>query len=81
MALFKIFKGIKQNLPAVKTDGYAYFTTDDQKFYIDYGTEQRALVNPNPDWNALTGGAVIENKPFTVEQNQSDYDMLDITFI
>ena len=36
MALFKILKGLKVNLPSTKKDGYCYFTTDDQMFYIDY---------------------------------------------
>lgn len=36
MALFKILKGNSNNLAKVKaTDGYAYFTPDDGKFYID----------------------------------------------
>ena len=36
MALFKILKGNSSNLANVKaTDGYAYFTPDDGKFYID----------------------------------------------
>lgn len=36
MALFKILKGQSTNLANVKaTDGWAYFTPDDGKFYID----------------------------------------------
>ena len=35
MALFKILKCLKNNLPSAKKDGYCYFTTDDQMFYID----------------------------------------------
>ena len=35
MALFKISKGLKANLPATYNEGYCYFTTDDGKFYID----------------------------------------------
>lgn len=35
MALFKINKGKKANLPSTYTEGYCYFTTDDGKFYID----------------------------------------------
>ena len=35
MALFKIKKGIKANLPTSYVEGYCYFTTDDGKFYID----------------------------------------------
>ena len=36
MALFKILRGSKKNLETLKvTDGYAYFTPEDGKFYID----------------------------------------------
>lgn len=46
MALFKIFRGTSQNLPTSVHDGYAYFTTDDGKFYIDVG-QTRILINPD----------------------------------
>lgn len=36
MALFKINKGLNANLPVPRHDGYAYFTTDDGKFWIDF---------------------------------------------
>ena len=35
MALFKIFKGLKENLPATYKDGFCYVTIDDGKMYID----------------------------------------------
>ena len=35
MALFKIFKGLKDNLPTTYNDGYCYVTIDDGKMYID----------------------------------------------
>ena len=35
MALFKIFKGLKDNLPKTYKDGYCYFTVNDGKMYID----------------------------------------------
>ena len=36
MALFKILRGNSEDLKTLKTtDGYAYFTPDDGKFYID----------------------------------------------
>lgn len=51
MALFKILKGESTNLKKVKaTDGYAYFTPDDGKFYIDIATTDTAegvVVNYN----------------------------------
>ena len=46
MALFKIFRGTSENLPAKIHDGYAYFTVDDGKFYID-ASDKRILINPN----------------------------------
>ena len=43
MALFKILKGNSENLKKVKaTDGYAYFTPDDGKFYIDIASTDSA---------------------------------------
>ena len=35
MALFKIKKGLRANLPKTYNEGYCYFTTDDGKMYID----------------------------------------------
>lgn len=46
MALFKIFRGLAENLPEATHDGYAYLTTDEGKFYIDSG-DKRILINPN----------------------------------
>ena len=49
MALFKSLRGKRENLPSTKTDGYAYFCTDDGTFWIDYkdqnGTLQRKQLN------------------------------------
>lgn len=47
MALFKINKGSKKNLPTTYNDGYCYFTTDDGKFYIDTSDDEtgRVLLN------------------------------------
>ena len=40
MALFKVFRGEKEALEALKiTDGYAYFTPENGKFYIDISSE------------------------------------------
>lgn len=47
MALFKIFKGKKAGLSSkTLTDGWAYFTTDDQKFYVDAKTGLDAEGKP-----------------------------------
>jgi hypothetical protein len=36
LALFKISKGEKTNLPTTYNEGYCYVTTDENKMYIDY---------------------------------------------
>lgn len=50
MALFKILRGNKSNLPPPQHDGWAYFTTDSHEFFIDYkdnaGELQRASITP-----------------------------------
>ena len=43
MALFKSLRGKRENLPSTKTDGYAYFCTDDGTFWIDYTDENGTL--------------------------------------
>lgn len=49
MALFKILRGNSSNLNNANFhDGYAYFTHDDEKFYIDSevdGEQKRTLIN------------------------------------
>lgn len=52
MALFKVFRGLSAELSSVtKTDGHAYFCTDDGSFWIDYKDDsnvlQRKQVNAN----------------------------------
>ena len=44
MALFKISKGSKANLPATLTEGYCWYTFEDSKFYIDHKDENGVLV-------------------------------------
>ena len=61
MALFKISKGLKANLPSAKTAGYCWYTTDDSLFYIDYedenGVVQRKALNAK-DAETLTGASL-----------------------
>lgn len=49
MALFKMNRGKKDNLPTTKTEGYCYITSDEKKFYFDFlddsGTLQRGTLN------------------------------------
>ena len=58
MALFKILRGSKENLPEKKTDGYCYFTTDTGMFYIDISDNERLALNAN-DAQTLLGKTVI----------------------
>lgn len=61
MALFKVSKGLKSNLPTTKTEGYCWYTTDDSLFYIDYkdesGVLQRQALNAK-DAETLTGATL-----------------------
>ena len=49
MALFKMNRGKKENLPTTKTEGYCYITSDEKKFYFDFlddsGSLQRGTLN------------------------------------
>ena len=61
MALFKISKGLSQNLPKEQTEGYCWYTTDDSLFYIDYkddsGNLQRKALNAK-DAEKLSGASL-----------------------
>ena len=61
MALFKSLRGKRSNLPSTKTDGYAYFCTDDGTFHIAYkdesGTIQRKQINAK-DSETLSGASL-----------------------
>lgn len=61
MALFKSLRGKRENLPSTKTDGYAYFCTDDGTFWIDYkdenGSLQRKQLNAK-DAETLLGASL-----------------------
>ena len=61
MALFKIAKGLKANLPSVKTAGHCWYTIDDSLFYIDYEDEngeiQRKALNAK-DAETLMGASL-----------------------
>lgn len=61
MALFKISKGLKANLPSAKVEGNCWYTIDDSLFYIDYkdadGVLQRKALNAK-DAETLTGASL-----------------------
>ena len=80
MALFKVARGVAANLPNKITDGYAYFTTDDGKFYIDAGVN-RTAINPTIDYTSNSGNNQIKNRPVNVEKTtDSDGDVYSVTF-
>lgn len=58
MALFKVKRGSRSELPSVKTDGYAYFCTDDGSFWIDYKDEQGVLQRKQIDAGTVNGHTV-----------------------
>jgi len=67
MALFKINRGSEANLPATKTDGYAYFCSNTGNFFIDanMGTEsspdvQRIQLNALAAQKLSDGTTTIE---------------------
>ena len=44
MANLKFLSGLSKNLPEQNTEGFIYFTTDDQCFYIDYLNKNNDLL-------------------------------------
>lgn len=72
MALFKISRGSEKNLPTGITDGYAYFCTDNQNFYIDFidssgvSTRKKLGVEFADKLRYLKDGAYVEIDPTTL---------------
>ena len=61
MALFKIYKGLAENLNnSTWNEGYCYYTTDDSKFYVDSYTKETSLTRV-PDRQYFT----YSNKQYT----------------
>ena len=82
MAKVSFARGLAAALSSI-VDGQMTYTTDTKKLYMD-ASGARNLLNPNADWNAVSGNAKIENKPFTVVKSQdvtTGEDVFDITFI
>ena len=80
MALFKVARGVAANLPKKITDGYAYFTTDDGKFYIDANVT-RTAINPTIDYTSNSGNSQIKNRPVQVTKTtDEDGDVFSVTF-
>jgi hypothetical protein len=63
MALFKISKGSKSNLPSNLTEGFCWYTYDDSKFYIDHKDANGALVRKalNAQDAETLGGASLDS--------------------
>lgn len=80
MALFKILKGSSEGLKKLKaTEGYAYFTPDDGKFYIDIAstdTPQEVIVGNNNEEivNGTTVNRICINQKYYA---YDDYDILN----
>lgn len=68
MALFKIFKGKKENLPETKVDGYCYFTLNDSLFYIDYEDENGELQRKSIEVEACTDAEIDEICGQTIQE-------------
>lgn len=81
MALFKILKGQSHNLASANDsrtrEGYAYFTPDDGKFYIDIKDDEAPVIGN------FEGEIGEDNKPVNricINQrifSYNDYDILD----
>ena len=82
MALFKSLRGKRENLPSSKTDGYAYFCTDDGTFWIDYtddsGAVQRKQINAK-DAETIMGHTVEIDVPSNAKFTDTTYDAAGVS--
>lgn len=83
MALFKISKGSKDNLPTTLTEGYCWYTYDDSKFYIDFkdasGTLLRQALNAN-EAEKLTGydiATILNNSDIEIPTSKAVLDAIN----
>jgi hypothetical protein len=83
MALFRVAKGLAENLPSTKTAGYCWYTYDDSKFYIDYEDEngelQRKALNAK-DAETLMGASlatVLNSSEVEIPTSKAILDYLD----
>lgn len=84
MALFKISKGNEANLPKNAIEGHAYFTIDENNFYIDVETadvavmgESRKQVNANLAVYA-EAAAIIQDGEIEISAEQIAQLMQDV---
>lgn len=86
MALFAVLQGDSSRLPITKKDGYAYYTTDDNKFYIDsYLTESFIGDGETTEFISVNkfsslGTVKIDNVLIDSEEYSYDTDTSKITF-
>ena len=76
MALFKVNRGPKANLPSTKTDGYAYFCTDDGSFWIDYKDENGILQRKQIDAGTVSGHIVQIDVPADAKFTDTTYNVV-----
>lgn len=83
MALFKISKGSKDNLPATLTEGYCWYTFDDSRFYIDHKDEHGVLVRKAlnaQDAETLMGASlstILNSSDVEIPTSKAVLDVLD----
>ena len=76
MALFKIEKGLKDNLSVNRpnaVEGYCYFTTDDGKFYIDIADGTAEVGTNRKCLNTLATKRNINGVYFDGSANVNNY--------
>lgn len=76
MALFKVNRGPKANLPPTKTDGYAYFCTDDGSFWIDYKDGNGILQRKQIDAGTVSGHIVQIDVPADAKFTDTTYSVV-----
>lgn len=83
MALFKVSRGNSTTLPAVMTDGWAYFCTDTGEFFIDYadsnGDLHRKPINAD-EANKLIGydiATVLDDSDVEIPTSAAVLDALE----
>ena len=75
MALFKILKGAEENLSSQKKrEGFAYFTTDSNDFYIDISSDEGDVAGERKQLNANRAHYIVSKKLY----ENADYDKLYI---
>lgn len=85
MALFKLCRGAETNLPITKTNGYAYFCTDTQNFYIDWMDSSSNLIRSKlaveyaDKLRYTADGTTIEIDPTNIltKNNTTEYTPVD----